>query len=84
MKALQDYIFTPISYLLYSLATLLFFWGLFEFMLSLQNDKSDRREQGRKHMIYGVIGLVIMFSVKGIIYFIISMFGIDDLPVDFN
>ena len=79
---LQEYIFTPIAYLLYSVAVLVFFWGLFEFMVSLQDDKSDKREKGKRHMIYGIVGFVIMLGVKGIINMIVGVFGITDLPVD--
>ncbi len=83
-RVLQEYVFMPISYLLYSVAVLVFFWGLFEFMVSLQADKSDNREKGKRHMIYGVLGFLIMLSVKGIINMIIGLFGINDLPVDLN
>jgi len=83
MKLIQEYVFLPIIYLLYSVAVLVFFWGLFEFMMSLQEDKSDKRENGKRHMIYGIAGFVIMLGVKGIINMIIGLFGINDLPVDF-
>ncbi len=82
MQKMQEYIFTPIAYLLYSVAVLVFFWGLFEFMISLQSDKSDKREEGKKHMLWGIIGFVIMLGVKGIINMITGMFGINDLPVE--
>ncbi len=81
LRLLQEYIFDPILYLLYSLAILVFFWGLFEFMLSLQADKSDNRERGKQHMLWGVIGLTIMLSVSGIIKMIANLFGLD-LPVE--
>ena len=84
MDALQEYVFMPIAYLLYSVAVLVFFWGLFEFMMSLQSDKSDKREEGKRHMLWGVMGFVIMLGVKGIINMIIGLFEINDLPVDLN
>ncbi|MCX6717607.1 MAG: hypothetical protein NTU76_02955 [Candidatus Taylorbacteria bacterium] len=65
---------TPIIYLLVGLAVIYFLWGMFEF---IQNaDNSSKREDGYKHMIYGVIGLVIIFSVNGIIALITSTLGI--------
>ena len=78
---IQDAVFKPIMVLLYMTATLLFFWGLFEFMWSMQNEKSDKRETGKKHMMYGIFGLLIMLSVKGIIMLIANFIGAD-LPVD--
>ncbi len=83
MGRMYEYIFTPIAYLLYSVAVLIFFWGLFEFMMSLQNDKSDKREQGKKHMLFGILGFLIMLGVKGIINMIIGLFDLD-LPVDLS
>ena len=80
---LQEHIIQPIAYLLYSLAVLLFFWGLFEFMMSLQQDKSDKREAGKRHMLYAIIGFVVMLSVKGIISMIANFIGAD-LPVNIN
>ncbi len=77
LNTLQEYVFQPIAYLLYSLAILLFFWGLLEFMISLQNDKSDKREAGKRHMLYAIIGFVIMLSVKGIIMLIANFIGAD-------
>ena len=82
MTVLQDNVFVPIAYLLYSAATLLFFYGLLEFIMSLQSDKSDKREAGKRHMLYGTIGLLIMLSVKGIIYMIMKLLGITDLNID--
>ncbi len=76
IKLIQENIFAPIGYLLYAVAVLVFFYGLLEFMISLQDDKSDKRESGKRHMLYGVLGFVIMFSVKGIISMIMNLFGI--------
>ena len=78
---IQDAVFKPIMVLLYMTATLLFFWGLFEFMWSMQNEKSDKRDAGKRHMLYGILGLLIMLSVKGIIMLIANFIGAD-LPVD--
>ena len=83
MKLIQEQIFKPIIILLYSTAILLFFWGLFEFMWSMQNEKSDKRDDGKRHMMYGILGLVIMLSVKGIIMLIANFIGADSsLPVN--
>ncbi len=74
LASIKAEILQPIIYLLVGLAVIFFLWGMFEF---IQNaDNSSKREDGYKHMIYGVIGLVIIFSVNGIIALITSTLGI--------
>ncbi len=74
LASIKAEILQPIIYLLVGLAVIYFLWGMFEF---IQNaDNSSKREDGYKHMIYGVIGLVIIFSVNGIIALITSTLGI--------
>jgi hypothetical protein len=40
-------------------------WGLVQFMLAIS--QGEPGDSGKQHMLWGVIGLVIMFSVAGII-----------------
>ena len=55
----------PIIYLLISLSVMYFFWGLTLFILNA--DEEGKRVEGRNHMMWGIIGLFIIFSVWGII-----------------
>lgn len=67
-------IVNPIIYLLMALAVVYFIWGVVVF---IQNaDKAEKRDEGYKHMIWGVIGIFIMISAKGIINIILSTLGI--------
>ena len=43
---------------------IMFFYGL---ALFLFNSEGGEKDKGRKHMLYGVIGLFIIFSVWGVI-----------------
>ncbi|MFH1455103.1 MAG: TrbC/VirB2 family protein [bacterium] len=64
----------PIIYLIMALAVVYFVWGV---MMFIQNaDKAEKREEGYKHMIWGIIGIFIMVSAKGIINIIISTMGL--------
>jgi nitrogen fixation-related uncharacterized protein len=58
-------IVNPIILLLFSVAFLIFLWGLFQFIY--QADDATAREDGKKHMLYGVIGLAIMVGAIGIV-----------------
>jgi FtsH-binding integral membrane protein len=52
--------------LVFTLALLFFFWGVAKYIWSEGQGKDD----GRKIMIWGVIGLFVMSCIWGIIYFI--------------
>ena len=67
-------IFQPIAYLLFSLGFLIFMWGLVEFIANPTN--SATKEKGKQHMIFGVLGLLIMVSVWGIVDLITNTLGI--------
>lgn len=51
-----------------SLALLVFFWGLAKFILNVSGDEKAVGE-GKKLMVWGLVGLFVMISVWGIIRF---------------
>jgi hypothetical protein len=51
-----------------------FLWGGFLFIRGA--DSEEDRNVGRRHMIYGIIGMFIMLSVFGIINILLGTFGI--------
>ena len=65
----------PLITLLTSIALLMFLWGAFEFVRGA--DSEDARNTGRRHMLYGIIGLLIMLSAYAIIKIAASTFGVD-------
>ncbi|OGF83019.1 hypothetical protein A3B18_02385 [Candidatus Giovannonibacteria bacterium RIFCSPLOWO2_01_FULL_46_13] len=66
---LTDQILRPIVLLLFALATILFLWGVVEFIANRDNE--EERDKGKQHMLWGIIGLVIMFGANGIIWVLI-------------
>jgi uncharacterized membrane protein len=68
-------IVSPIIYLLMAAAIVYFIWGVFMFIKNADN--SEKRKEGYQHMIWGIIGLFIMFSVRGIINVILSTMGLN-------
>lgn len=56
------------------LALLVFFYGVAVFVLKSGSDSA--REEGRKLMLWGIIGLFVMMSVWGLVHFIGGAFGI--------
>lgn len=62
---------------MFALALLIFFIGIFQMVAN--NESDEAREKGRKNIMYGILGLVIMVSVYGIIRLILSTFGLDSV-----
>ena len=60
----------PIVMLLFALASILFLWGVVEFLINRDNE--EERDKGKRHMLWGLIGLAIMFSVNGILWVLIN------------
>jgi hypothetical protein len=70
-------IINPIILLLSAAAFVLFVWGVFEFIAHAGDEKA--REQGRNAILWGLVGLVIIFGVYGILNVALGTFGIDQL-----
>lgn len=68
VKNITETFIDPIITLFYVLAFLYFFWGMALFVLNSNDQK--KRQEGRDHMMWGVIGLFIVFSVWGILNFV--------------
>jgi len=69
-------IVNPIILLLAAAAFVVFLWGVFEFIR--QAGDATKREEGRKAIFWGLIGLVIIFGAYGIINLALGTF---DLPL---
>lgn len=62
---LANVILNPLIRLMFVVALVVFLWGIVEYIRGAGS--SDSREQGTRHIIWGLIGLFIMVSVYGII-----------------
>lgn len=69
------YIVNPLIILLFSLAFVYFLWGIFQFLSNTDND--EQRTVGKKHMLYGIIGIVIMMGVFTILKVITNTINVD-------
>lgn len=58
-------ILNPLVLLFAGIATVYFLWGVFEFVRDY--DSPEARSTGARHMLWGVIGMFILFSAFGII-----------------
>lgn len=61
----QDAILTPLIALLFALALGYFLFGVLKFIQNQDNETAQ--EEGKKHMIWGIIGIFLMIAVYGIL-----------------
>lgn len=67
-------VINPIILLLSAGAFVVFLWGVFEFVKGAADE--GEREEGRRAIFWGLVGLVIIFGAYGIINLALSTFGI--------
>lgn len=66
----------PFITLLSAIAFLVFLYGCAEYIMNASSDKG--REQGVKHITWGIIGLVVMVSAWAIFSLATGTFGLND------
>ena len=67
-------ILNPLITLGFAVAMVVFLWGIFQFIRNPAD--AENRKTGQKNIMWGLIGLVIMFSAFGIIKIILATFGL--------
>ena len=77
LARINEYIVNPLIYLLIGVGIVVFLFGLVEFISGADNPEG--RENGRRHLLWGIVGLFIIFSVFAFINIIqntlISLFS---------
>ena len=77
IEAVMTTIFNPLIRLLVAVAFAVFIYGVIEFIAGSDNDV--KREQGKKHLMWGVIGLFIMLGVMGLIEVLLNFWDFIDV-----
>ncbi|KKW33639.1 MAG: hypothetical protein UY78_C0006G0002 [Parcubacteria group bacterium GW2011_GWA1_53_13] len=65
-------ILNPLLALLFAVGTLVFIFGLVEFLAGLSAESLDKKEAGKRHMLYGLVGMFIMVTA----WSLVSLIGI--------
>ena len=60
-----DFIINPAILIIFTFGFFLFTWGLVQFLWNL--DEGGENAAGKQHMLWGIVGMLIMVSVYGII-----------------
>jgi hypothetical protein len=75
VSKLNSVIIFPLITLLSAVAFLVFLWGCAEYIMKAGDPKA--REQGVKHITWGIIGLVVMVTAWAILSLAAGTFGLD-------
>ena len=73
---LNRVILFPLIILLTGIALLVFFYGCFMYVANAGN--SSAREEGKRHITYGVIGLLVMLTALSLLSIAANTFGLKD------
>lgn len=71
---LENAIIFPLMSLMMAVALLMFLWGCYEYVL--HSDEDGGRTTGKRHMLYGIIGLLVMISAYAILRVAAGTFGV--------
>lgn len=63
-------IINPLIALLFTIGLLVFMWGVVEFLLSLNELTKTDKATGKRHMLYGILGMFIMVAAYAIVQLI--------------
>jgi uncharacterized membrane protein YidH (DUF202 family) len=70
----DTYIINPLIALLFALAIVYFLYGCLEFIMNQENE--EKKTTGKGHMLWGVVGIVIMVGVFAILNLITHTIGV--------
>lgn len=74
LGTINEKVLNPLIQFAFIIAFVFFIWGVMQFIRNADNPEG--RKKGQDHMIWGVVGLVIMLGVYGIINILINTFGL--------
>lgn len=76
LTKINEAILFPLITFMMALALLIFLYGAFEYVRGAGNDGD--RETGKRHLLWGTIGMLVMLSAMAILYVAAGTFGLDD------
>lgn len=75
VKKIEEVILFPLMTLMMAVALLVFLWGMYQYVYNAEEQSA--RATARTHMMYGIIGLVVMVSAYAILKIAAMTFGVD-------
>ncbi len=88
LKGLQDlvcqiqWLLNQAIYFIFALAFVSFLYGVFKYMQ--KGNSADGQKEGAHFIWYGIVSLAVMFSVWGLVNFVLNTFDLEASPVPKN
>lgn len=60
--------------IIFALAFIVFIWGVFKYFI-LHGSEEEARAEGRKFILWGLLGMALLFSVWGVLNILLSTLG---------
>jgi hypothetical protein len=76
LNKINQFIFNPLIRLVFAVAFLIFFWGIVQFINADASSVNTARQKAKEKIMYGLIGMFIMFSAYGLIRLLLDTFGL--------
>jgi phosphotransferase system glucose/maltose/N-acetylglucosamine-specific IIC component len=80
LTKIKTEIVVPVIGLLFALALLYFLWGVVSYILNVNN--ATKKQEGQRHILWGIVGLAIMLSAFGIVNFVFNSVDIAEEPLE--
>ncbi|QQR65377.1 hypothetical protein IPH92_02250 [Candidatus Kaiserbacteria bacterium] len=74
LAKIESAILFPLMTLMMAVAFFIFIWGAYQFVLNADDD--TKRTEGKAHMLYGIIGLLVMVSAMAILTIALGTVGV--------
>lgn len=71
---LTKLVLNPVIILMFALALVYFLYGVTQFLLN--PGESENRDTGKRHILWGLVGMLVMFGVYAILNIISGTFGL--------
>ena len=82
LNNINKIILNPIIALLFAVSTIYFLYGIVKF-LSIGAEGVDKsRKEAQDAILWGIVGMVVMFSVFGLIRFVLNTFGVGNTTIN--
>lgn len=75
LERINEVILYPLIILLLAVALVVFLYGAFEYVTGLNSP--ERKAKGQTHLLYGILGMVVMVSAYAILRIAAGTFGIE-------
>ncbi len=63
--------------LVFAISFVVFIWGVFSYFIA-SGDSDEKRENGKKLMLYGIVGFFLMVSVWGLVNILLGTFNLSN------